>query len=113
VVVIRASTWPALTKLSHAVAQDVRDRCKEGDEGASCSGTSHTHQHWLQNLPEGEAETDVASADAPAVIYVAGPWPQLEPAPDGLPRGGVAAPFTEIVRVVPGGQAPRFADYSR
>ena len=44
---------------------------------------------------ECEAETDVASADAPPVIYVVGPWPPTKRVPNGLPRGGKAAPFTE------------------
>ena len=113
VVVIPSSTYSALNELERAVAQDAKSQFEHGGEGASCSATSHTHQRWLQNLPECEAETDVASADAPPVIYVVGPWPPTKRVPNGLPRGGKAAPFTEIVRVRPGGRAPHFEDLSR
>ena len=111
VVVISCQIFLSLHQLCRAVERDVKAHSKAGWL-AGWPGTTNTLNHWLDYLGC-EACTDVSSANSASVIHLLGPFKSGEPWPEGIPNGGEERPYTELVRVVVGGQAPRFEAFSR
>ena len=109
VVVISCHILLQLNELCKAVEKDVKENFNQ--EGG-WPGTTNTLKHWLEFLGC-EALTDVASADSASVIHLLGPFKSGEAWPKGIPNGGKERPYTELARVVVGGQAPRFEKFSR
>ena len=114
VVVIPCHIWGQLQALGRAVEKDVKTHFTEA---AGWQGTMNTLEHWqgfLEALTDvGEALTDVASADAASQIRLLGPFRQGEWWPEEIPNGGEERPYTELMRVVAGRQAPCLEELSR
>jgi hypothetical protein len=109
VVVISPCILVQVHEVCAAVANDVKSHFTQETGWA---GTANTVEHWLAHLGC-EAETDVASADSASVIHLVGPFKSGEGWPRGIPNGGENMPYTELVRVVVSGPAPRFEAFSR
>lgn len=112
VVAITPEIYRAFHNLCAATEKDVKTHFDQFGEMACWSKTSHTLEQWKSYLGL-EALTDVASAASSSQIRVVGPWKQGVWWPRGLPCGGEAQPYTEIVRVVVQGHAPCLEQLSR
>ena len=114
VVVIPCHIWGQLQALGRAVEKDVKTHFTEA---AGWQGTMNTLERWqgfLEALTDvGEALTDVASADAASQIRLLGPFRKGEWWPEEIPNGGEERPYTELMRVVAGRQAPCLEELSR
>ena len=107
--VISCGIFLLLDKLCSAVAKHTKSHFTQE---AGWPGTINTLERWLSWLGC-EALTDVASADSASVIHLLGPFESVESWPPGIPNGGEERPYTELVRVVAGRQAPCLEELSR